>query len=345
MAEAASGQDRRLGRKSMSLMRFSVRLLAMIALVAASAASAEPLRGIKFGISSSSLGPAGPRIAKEMGLFAQHGLDPAFVVLDSASATISGLISRSFEVAIAGPTEIVAAQARGQKVVAIAVSYAGFGPSLVLSKAVVDKLGISPDAPVRERLKALDGLLIGSPSATSVATAAVRGSATAFGANPRFTYMAQPTMVAALESGAIQGYVASAPFWAFPVVKGSGVLWLSGPKNEFSPEVTPGITGQLGVLRDFAEANPAVIQNCVAALADFAKAIDERPDEVKAAIRKIFPDLDPKTLDLVFAMESLAWKGKKVTPAEMAHEIAVVKSMGVQIPGIDQIDTASMLFP
>lgn len=329
----------------MSILRLFGHLLAVITFLGTGAASAESLREVKFGISSSSLGPAGPRIAKEMGLFAKHGLAPAFVVLDSASAAVSGLISRSFEVAIAGPTEIVASQARGQKVVAIAVSYAGFGPSLVLSKAVVDKLGVSPEAPVQERLKALDGLLIGSPSATSVATAAVKGSAVAFGANPRFTYMGQPTMVAALESGAIQGYVASAPFWAYPVVKGTGVLWLSGPKNEFSRDVTPGITGQLAVLRDFAEANPALIKSCVGVLADFAKAIDERPADVKAAILKIFPDLDAKTLDLVFATESLAWKGKTVTPADMAHEIAVVKSMGVQLPGIDKIDIASMLFP
>ena len=46
-------------------------------------------------------------------------------------------------------------------------------------------------------------------------------------------------MTAALESGAIQGFIAGAPFWAAPIVKGSGVLWISGPKGELPAEHVP----------------------------------------------------------------------------------------------------------
>ena len=316
----------------------------VLALAGRAQAQGQPEREIVIGLSSSSLGTAGLRIAKELGLYAKHGLNPRFVVLDSANGTMAALISKSILAGHAGPPELAAANARGQKVVVICNSYSGFGPSLVLSNVTIAKLGVSANAPINERLKALDGLLIGSPSATSVATVAVSGSAKLVGATPRFTYMAQPTLQAALESGAIQGYVASAPYWAFPISKGTGSMWISGPKGEFRPEVTPSLTAELQVLREVAEADPQTMHNLAAVLADLSKAIDERPAEVKAAMVKLYPDLDPQMADLLYASESIGWKTTPPTVAEMVHELAVVKASGMQIPNIDSLDPASLIF-
>ena len=157
--------------------------------------------------------------------------------------------------------------------------------------------------------------------------------------------MAQPAMTAALESGAIQGYIAGAPFWAVPVVRGSGVLWISGPKGELPSEYTPASASGLQAMRDAAEANSDVMKRLAAVQADLARAIDERPADVKAAVARLYPDLDAKTLDLLFASESRAWKARPLTAKDMAHEVAFVKLNGVQLPQIDSIDPASMLFP
>ena len=116
--------------------------------MATGSAQAQTLREISVALPSRSLVAAPPRIAKEMGLFDKHGLNPKFVVLDSANAATGALISKSVDISISGLVEVVAAQARGQKVVVFANSYTGLSGSLVLSKAVVDKLGIAPSAPV-----------------------------------------------------------------------------------------------------------------------------------------------------------------------------------------------------
>jgi len=310
----------------------------------ASQAESQTLRQVSIGLSSTSLGTAAPRIANELALFAKHGLDPKFIVLDSANAAIGALISGSLKVVLSGPTELIAAQARGQNVVAIATTYRGLGQCLVLAKAVADKLGVSPTAAVTERLKAINGLLLGAPSATSIATIALKGAANAAGASVRFTYMDQPTMVAALQSGAVQGYIASAPFWAFPVTKGTGVLWINGPAGEFPVQYAPANTGHLEMMRGFAEANRDLVQGIAAVLADFVEALDDHPAEVKAAVAKLYPDLDAGTLDLLFASESLGWKAKPPTAADFAHDIAFLKSSGVLLPRIDSLDPASMVF-
>ena len=78
-----------------------------------------------------------------------------------------------------------------------------------------------------------------SPSATSSFTASYKGSADKIGAKPAFVYMTQPAMVAALETGAIKGYIASAPFWGPSVARGSEVDWISAPRGELPQENVP----------------------------------------------------------------------------------------------------------
>ncbi len=159
--------------------------------------------------------------------------------MDSANAATAALIAGSAPVVLSGPGELVAAVARSQPVVLVADVYRGFGASLVLSNAVAARTGVDTAAPWRDRLRALDGLLIASASATSSYTVSYKGAADGVGAKIRFTYMAQPAMVAALENGAVEGMIASAPFWGFPVARKAGVLWLSGPKGELPPENMP----------------------------------------------------------------------------------------------------------
>jgi ABC-type nitrate/sulfonate/bicarbonate transport system substrate-binding protein len=318
--------------------------LAVAAAGLAGVAAAQTPREVTIGLSSTSLGTAAPRIAKELGLFTKYGIDPKFIVMESGNAAVAALVSRSVDYSVAGPGDFVMAKARGQNLVVLANSYNGLVATLVLAKAVADRLGVSPGAPVNERLRALDGLIIGSPSATSVVTTAFGGSAKAAGANIRFTYMSQQAMPAALESGAVQGYGASAPFWAFPVVKGVGVLWINGPKGEVPPEFAPSMSTQLQAAREFAEANRELTANMIAVLADFAHAIDERPADVKAALGRLYPNLDQPLIDLLFINESPAWKGSPLTIRDLAHEIAMVKATGVQMPQLDTLDPASMLF-
>ena len=328
----------------------TARLAPACVLGAALLAAAGPAQGqaaqkISIGLSSASLVAAAPRIAKELGLFEKHGLDVRFIVMESASAATTAVISKSIDIALAGPGELIAAQTRGQKVVLVASVYRGLGASLILSKRVADRAGVSPTAPVNDRLKALDGIVIGTSNATSPYTVAFRGATKAAGSSPRFTYVSVPAMASSLESGAIQGFIASAPFWAAPVLKGSGVVWISGPKAELPAENIPKSSIGLAVLRDVAETDPGLITKLRAVVSDLNKALDQRPAEVKAAAARLFPELDASAFELLFASEAPAWRSEPLTTKDIAHEIEFVKSTGVSLPGIDALDPASLLLP
>ena len=307
-------------------------------------AIADNLRKVPIGLSSMTFAPAPARLADKMGIFAKHGLAPNFVVLDSGNAATAALLSGSLQVIVGGPGEHVAAAARGQDIVAIANVYQGLGGSLILSKAAVEKTGVAPDAPVAERLRALNGLLIGSSSATSSYTVAVKAAAESAGAAVRFTYMAQTVTPGAMEKGAIDGFMASAPVWSVPVISGNGLLWLSGPGGDFPAEYAPASSTSVQMLRPTAEKDPALVKAFRNTFADFVAAVKDRPEEVKAAVAALYPDLTSETVDVLFQKEAIAWAARPLTVDDMRHEIAFVKTAGANLPGVDKLDPAKLLF-
>ena len=251
--------------------------------------------------------------------------------MESANAATTALISGSVDAALSGPGEVVAAQARGQQVLSVANSYRGLSGSLVLSEQIADGLDVSADAALEDRLRALDGLTIASPSATAVYTAAFRTATAAVGAHVNFVYMAQPAMLAALESGAVQGFVGGAPFWAVPVAEGSGVLWIAGPRGEMPENSVPAVAANLQMMRSVIEADPQLAQDLVAVFAELGQTIEAQPDEVRAAVTKLYPDVEAKTMDLLFDAESPAWNAGRPTAESMARDIAFMKASGSSI--------------
>jgi ABC-type nitrate/sulfonate/bicarbonate transport system substrate-binding protein len=320
-------------------------IVVMSLLAVATATSAQQMQDVSIALGSVGFGTAPARIAKQLGLYEKHRINAKIVVMDSGAAATTALVSRSTDTALSGSGELVAAEGRGQKIAIIANVYNGSSGTLVISKAVAERLGIPATAPAIERLKALSGLVIASPGPASAYTATLKGAAASAGISIRFTYMSPQTMASAFEAGAIQGYIAGAPSWAPPVVKGTGIVWISGPKKEFPPENMPVSAGSLQAMRDFAEANPDLMKRLAAVFADLSEAIDERPADVKEAVGKVYPNLDSATLDLLFASEAAAWKAKPLTVADIKHDIGFIKSSGEQPPQIDSIDPASMLLP
>jgi ABC-type nitrate/sulfonate/bicarbonate transport system substrate-binding protein len=314
-------------------------------LAAPSVVRAQSSQEIVIGLPSTSLGSAMPRLSHEMGLFARNGLRTRLTVLESASVSTAALISGAVQQTQAGPGEQIAAQARGQKVVCIGVAYSGFSQSLVLSKVAAKKTGVAPEATLAVKLKALQGLTIATTSATASPTFALRRAAANFGVDVRFTYMTQPTFAAALERGAIDGFIGSAPFSTMSIAKGLGVMWANGPGLEFPDAAAPANSGLLLVMRDYAQANPEVISKFVASYTQFAEMVMKQPDDVKAFVARLFPDLDAATLDLFYASESSSWAFRPVTVAEMAHELRFIKESGVPIPNLDAINPKELIWP
>jgi len=311
----------------------------------ASVAAAQNLTSVTLASSSSSLPAGGLRLANELGLFKKHGLDAKITPMDSGAVATLALLSNSVEFSNSGPNDVVINNAKGQDVVLVMSTYHGNPGVLVLSKKKVQELGISPSAPLKDKLKALDGLSIATPSATSTYTVAGR-SAETVGARVKFVYMAQPAMVAALETGAIDGYIASSPFWTAPVLRNEAVVWVSGPAGEWPEAYSPVNAVTVHTTGKYAAKNPQIVKAVRDVGKDLAAAFKERPQEVKAAISRLFPDLNEDTIDLIIKIETPAFSSTRpVTAEDMAKEIAFARLSGVELPPDDKLKPASMIAP
>lgn len=322
--------------------RMTIAGLSAALLAPAIARAQMGLRELVIPISSYSFATVSLRSAIELGCFARHGLDARTVVIDTGSTITSALVSGSAQMVLGGPGELVLAQAHGQPVVNLGNTYWGMSASLLLGRQVAERTGVTAAATVGERLKATDGLLIAAPSASSSYTASFKGAAEAAGAKWRMTYMAQPAMVAALQAGAVQGYIAGAPLWGADVARGQAVLWVSGPKGELPTQNTPASVTGFNMMRPFAEQNPALVRQVLASYREFSTILETHPERVRASIGRLYPDADPATMDLLFAAEHGAWLMRDLTVADMQREIDFMRASG--IAGLEKLAAASLMY-
>jgi sulfonate transport system substrate-binding protein len=299
---------------------------------------------VTLAVSSNTLAYGGLRIAEGAGLFPKNSLAPRVIVMDSGNAAISAVLGRSAEFASSGPGEVLAAKVRGQNLVIVLNYYRGLPGSLVLSKAAAAKSGITPDAPLEQKLRALDGLAIAEPSATSAYLHPYRAASEAVGAKIKFVYMTQPAMVAALQAGAIDGMVAGAPFSLVATTNGSGVLWISGPKNELPEAVRPTSSACLQTTEQYAKANPQIIAALRQVSTDLADFIKSKPDEATAILAKAYPSLDAPSIKAAFDENAANWSAPKMSVDDIKQEIAIQVSSGA-LPGVAKVDPASVLWP
>jgi len=308
-----------------------------------SGALAQSLTEVPIAVSSNSFVMGGVRIGEAAGIFERNGLLPRIKVMDSGNAALAALIGGSVPFAVAGPPEVLAARVRQQDIVIVASLYRGLAGSLVLAKPTADALKVRQDAPLAERLKVLKDLTIAVPSPTSSLVGPVRKAASEFGVTMRFTYMAQPAMVAALESGAIQGMVASFPFAGTPVLKGTGVLWLNGPAGDLPPDALPASSSSLQATGAYARENPALVKRVQQALLDIAAFIKDKPDEAKAALAKAYASLRSEEIEFAFAQQKSNWTTPIYDEAQMRQDIALLKATS-DLRGLDSLDAADIVW-
>jgi len=311
---------------------------------AATAAVAADVQDITIVVSSTSFVLGGVRIGEQAHIFEKNGLAPKIIVMDSGNAAMAALLGGSAQFAVSGPSEILAARARGQDVVIVANLYSGLAGSVVLSKTVASGLGVKPDAPIADRLRALDGLLIAEPSATSALLGPVKTAAEQVGAHIRFTYMAQGTMPVALENNAIQGMVASFPFAGTPILRGTGVLWINGPSGELPQDVLPSSSSCLQATAAYAKASPAVIRQLRQSIEDIASYIVKDDTAARRALAAAYSQLSPQEIDLAFDQQWRNWTKPFLTVADIRQELKLLKASS-KLPGLDQLDPAAALQP
>ncbi|WP_164850583.1 ABC transporter substrate-binding protein [Sinorhizobium medicae] len=302
---------------------------------------AEPVP-IKVAQSSASFPSITPRLADALGLFEAHGLKPTFIVSESGAGALTALVSGSVEFATGGMDALLSLRAQGQDSVGVAVNiYRGQSGIVVLDKDTVQRLSTKSTDSNDARVRALDGLSIAAPSASSSMVGTLNMSTELVGgAKINFVYMSQSAMPAAMQTHSVDGYIASSPYPEQAVAAGYGAIWLSGPKREFPEAAITNASLVLFSSKEFNERHPEVLKSVRGVFDDFARLVTEQPDRVLEALRQILPDLSEEALHASFVQNSQNWTKPHLSLEDLRREIAMRKGT---IENLDAIDPGTLV--
>jgi len=243
-------------------------------------------------------------IANAMGFWEKEGLKVTLKSvrgIGAANAVLAGSIEFSNN---SGPT-VIRANARGQKLFAIASTLDKPTVEIVLSKEAAQKAGIDSDSSLEKKAQALRGRTMAVDSINSVVHGYLKYFARKGGVNPEkditVSPMAPPNMLAALKKKAIDGYAMSLPWPLIPVESGKALRLVSSPQGDLK-ELNPFAYNVILTRADFAEANPQICAKFAAGIRHALKYMQENPKECLEILRKRFGRMDPSVLEKAFGL-------------------------------------------
>lgn len=170
----------------------------------------------------------------------------------------------------------------------------------MISTEAAEESGISPDAPLEERLQALKDLKIGMTRPGSLTDKQVRHLMRIGGLSEGDVEViaigGPPNLLSALERGQIDGFAISVPHYQVAAERGSAVIWVDNAKGE-DPSIDPFMMESLLTTDDYAAASPDVVRAMVDALERAVDDLATKPaEEIRTVVQEAYAKVDPKTM-------------------------------------------------
>jgi len=280
-------------------LRFCAGALAAAALSATSlprpAAAAD--EATTLAIPAINLGFITRYVAEEEGFWKKQGLDVKITHIQgigSMNAVISGSVDFSMS---SGPS-ITRANARGQKLVALATGIGESDEYIVIRKEIAEAAHFNPNAPLEERGKILKGKTIATGGAGAIPDIVLKVVQKLSGVardDVRTTPMQPPEFMAAFSRKSIDGFVSGPPFTQEALLDGSGVLVSNAAKAE-PKQYSPVSSALLLARASFCPEHRSICTKMVHGVVEATKFIHDHPKETLAILKKNFSKYDDKVL-------------------------------------------------
>jgi len=261
---------------------------------------------VRVGITPS-VNNATMNLAIDADLGKAHGIKLQRQNIAGAGSTnqVAALLAGDVDVAVGGTNTVIDAIAKGADLEIIA----GMAPllfSITVNSEAAQKTGVSPDAPIKDRILALKGMRIAVSPSGSTGNTVLRTILQDAGLNPdsdvRFVPLSD---LGAIPAGLIQGTY-DASFAAVgtgevAVDAGKAVTWVSLPKGDVE-----NLKDYQGIVTysssKYIDANPKVAEAVHAALNDAQKMTVDQPDQAATLLKStIFKELDQGVFDKTWA--------------------------------------------
>ncbi|MGH6799074.1 MAG: ABC transporter substrate-binding protein, partial [Roseiarcus sp.] len=343
--KSAAGKPRRNGSARCLLCRFTGGLIVgLVALLGAiSPAPAEPLK-VKLGQAVPTLGFLPLYAAEALDTFEPSGVAMEVVHIPGGDpTTLAALDAGDIDLAAVGADTALVAIAKGAPFEIVYSFMSKMSVDLTFSNAYLKRIGVQPSDPLETRLKALKGAIIGVSAVGGAQERIARWLAGRAGLDPAKDFNialigAPPALRAALENGAIDGFVLTAPEGFLAEQGGFGTVLLR-PGAEI-PELKSYYHLVLVAPRKTAEQNPAIVKLTIAAFNRAADATLADTKSVAVAIqRKFYPKADPAAIlrSVESLTDGIASRGR-MSAADMKFLLQFNVDTGAK--GVDALDPA-----
>ncbi len=224
------------------VIRFVAVALAFAGL-AGHPAEAEELQKVTIAFAGKGMSFLLQYIAIGGGFYKQEGLEPESVDVSSGTRQAAAVMGGSAEITQVGFAHTMHAVGRGGALVGISTAFDAYPIALVLSNDAIKRLGITNTMSLDEKIKRVKGVRIGITSPGSSTDEFMRTIMLVRGMDPTRDVQLQPIgigapMVAAMQSGATDGFAFMSPFTNIAVSRGIGQI------------IADPITGDLPEYRD-----------------------------------------------------------------------------------------------
>lgn len=227
-------------------------------------------------------------VAEQLKYFEQEGVRVKITPAPSGSVCLNAVVGRSINFCASTSEGLVLARAEGAPAIAIQAHNRAMTLSVVLRKAIVDKLGLTRASPIGERIKALTQLGIigatGPGAASEQIFKFLVKKAGGIGTILRFVYIGAPELPASLMNNVIDAYALSPPSAEVTEPSGKGYVLIPLGKGEV-PELTDYPYEVLMVRPDYVEANPKIATAVARAISRGGALFRSKPEDAKAALR------------------------------------------------------------
>lgn len=241
-------------------------------------------------------------VADGAGFWEDQNLDVEMIRGESGAALSNMVALGQVDFSYAAIETVVQAQAEGRDLLQIMPLVNTFTLNTVVSNDALERSGVSPDAPIQERLEAFSQMTVGYTTPGSPTDRWSRFYMQLAGINPEtegtlVSVGSAPNLQAALQTGQIDAYMLTPPGATVPELQGYGTSFIRGtdadiPQLEDFADTAVGATASW--LED--EDNREAATRLLVGLMRAAELIQEDPEAAMEHLAVYFPDMDRETM-------------------------------------------------
>ena len=265
-------------------------------------ASAQQLKPLRIALGVNGLLWYPSYVARAAGYFHEEGLDDQWLNVGGAGTdAIAAVMGGNVEMTVQGLDHAMLASVQGADLVAFAGLVDAYPLPLVLSNKALAKTGITPDMPVDEKIKRLQGLTIAITSAGSGTDEFLRNLLLVRKIDPDTALHIQPlgsadTMLAAFTKGLVDGMVTTSPYPEIVETKGLGHTIIDAMHGDL-PEMQGVPYSAAMTTRRMAEQHPDIILGATRAIAKGMRLTRDDPQKARELLKQYFPTVPPDVFD------------------------------------------------